>query len=86
MPTKKDFKIETSLIQTIGRAARNAEGKVTMYADKLTGSIERALSETNRKQKQINYNIKNNITPSTIKKMLMTFCLGFMKATLTWPV
>ena len=60
---------ETSLIQTIGRAARNVEGKVIMYADKRTGSIEKAISETDRRRlKQKNYNILNNVTPSTIKK------------------
>lgn len=60
---------ETSLIQTIGRAARNIEGRVILYADKITGSIERALYETNRRRKlQIEYNKKHNITPTTIKK------------------
>ena len=60
---------ERSLIQTIGRAARNTEGKVIMYADELTNSMEKAISETNRRRKiQNEYNIKNNITPQTIKK------------------
>ncbi len=60
---------ERSLIQTIGRAARNSEGKVIMYADELTGGMEKAISETNRRRKiQEEYNIKNNITPKTIKK------------------
>ena len=60
---------ERSLIQTIGRAARNTEGKVIMYADELTESMEKAISETNRRRKiQEEYNIKNNITPMTIKK------------------
>ena len=60
---------ETSLIQTIGRAARNADGKVIMYADSVTGSMERALKETERRRKiQIEYNEKHNITPKTIKK------------------
>ena len=58
-----------SLIQTIGRAARNADGKVILYADKLTDSIKLALDETNRRrQKQEAYNKSHNITPKTIKK------------------
>lgn len=60
---------ETSLIQTIGRAARNNEGKVIMYADSVTGSMERAIKETERRRKiQIEYNEKNNIIPKTVKK------------------
>jgi excinuclease ABC subunit B len=60
---------ETSLIQTIGRAARNVEGKVIMYADNITGSMKRAIDETNRRrQLQIEYNQKHDITPQTIKK------------------
>lgn len=60
---------ETSLIQTIGRAARNAEGRVIMYADKITGSMERAMAETTRRrEKQIAHNEKHGITPKTITK------------------
>lgn len=60
---------ETSLIQTIGRAARNVEGKVIMYADVVTESMRKAISETNRRRKiQMEYNIENGITPKTIQK------------------
>ncbi len=60
---------ETSLIQTIGRAARNSEGKVIMYADSITGSMQRAMSETNRRgQLQMDYNKAHGIVPTTIKK------------------
>ena len=60
---------ERSLIQTIGRAARNTDGKVIMYADELTESMEKAISETNRRRKiQQEYNEKNGITPKTIQK------------------
>ena len=58
---------EGSLIQTIGRAARNIQGKAILYADKVTGSIERAIKETDRRRKiQEKYNQKNNISPKTV--------------------
>lgn len=60
---------ETSLIQTIGRAARNVDGRVILYADRVTGSMERALAETDRRRsKQEEYNAQHGITPTTIKR------------------
>ncbi len=60
---------ETSLIQTIGRAARNVEGRVILYADRITGSMERAMAETGRRRsRQETYNLEHGITPTTIKR------------------
>lgn len=60
---------ETSMVQTIGRAARNSESKVIMYADKMTGSMDRAIKETNRRREiQMNYNKEHGIVPKTIIK------------------
>jgi excinuclease ABC subunit B len=63
---------ETALIQTIGRAARNVDGRVILYADSMTNSLEKAIGETDRRRaKQIEYNTKHGITPMTIKKTIM---------------
>jgi len=60
---------ETALIQTIGRAARNVNGRVILYADNMTNALEKSISETNRRRKlQLEYNAKHNITPTTIAK------------------
>jgi excinuclease ABC subunit B len=68
---------ETSLIQTIGRAARNAEGRVIMYADRITGSMERAIRETERRRaKQMEYNEAHGITPATIRKNVEDILAG----------
>ncbi len=71
---------ETSLIQTIGRAARNAEGRVIMYADRITGSMERAMKETERRRaKQTAYNLAHGITPQTVRKNVEDVLAGLYK-------
>jgi excinuclease ABC subunit B len=68
---------ENSLIQTIGRAARHLNGRAILYADRITGSIERALAETDRRrQKQIEFNQQHNITPRGIQKSITDIMEG----------
>ncbi len=70
---------ETSLIQTIGRAARNVDGRVILYADVMTGSLDRAIAETNRRRAiQEAYNIEHNITPTTIIKNIKDITEGII--------
>lgn len=72
---------ETSLIQTIGRAARNVNGRVLLYADSMTGSMDRAIGETNRRREiQIAYNTKHKITPKTIEKRIKDITADIEKA------
>ncbi|MCX4275086.1 MAG: excinuclease ABC subunit UvrB [Candidatus Gastranaerophilales bacterium] len=75
------LRCETSLIQTIGRSARNAEGRVIMYADKITDSMKTAIDETRRRRElQIEYNKKHNITPKTIKKSVENNLLSLVQS------
>ena len=71
---------ETSLVQTIGRAARNIDGKVLMYADTITKSMKKAIDETDRRRdKQKKYNVENSITPKTIEKNVNDILEGLYK-------
>ncbi len=75
------LRCETSLIQTIGRSARNANGKVIMYADKITDSMHVALDETKRRRElQIEYNKEHNIVPKTIKKTIQNNLLSLVQS------
>jgi len=75
------LRCDTSLIQTIGRSARNANGKVIMYADKITDSMNIAISETERRRSiQLEYNKKHNITPKTIKKSIENNLLSLVQS------
>jgi excinuclease ABC subunit B len=68
---------DSSLIQTIGRAARNVRGRAILYADRITGSMERAMAETDRRRaKQVSYNEAHGITPKTIEKRVTDIMEG----------
>ncbi|MCP5028164.1 MAG: excinuclease ABC subunit B, partial [Actinomycetia bacterium] len=76
-----------SLIQTIGRAARNVDGRVVMYADKITNSMQRALSETNRRRGlQQAHNIEHNIDPQTIRKAVTDILAQLRGAEASAPI
>ena len=75
------LRCETSLIQTIGRSARNSKGKVIMYADKITDSMQIAIEETKRRRQiQLQYNKENNIVPKTIKKSIQNNLLSLVQS------
>jgi excinuclease ABC subunit B len=78
---------ETSLIQTIGRAARNVEGRVILYADKMTNSMQKALTENERRRNiQLQYNLENNITPQTILKSIKDDFYRFNQDKMVEPI